>query len=327
MVVEIPIEKGDSQATGEVLGNFLITSGTTRGYQFGVSAKLNGRKLSGQNSYTYGAGGAGINECRSLVLISAESSKEDIRRTEALAEMARTGHWFSQEQFVTQSTRSSAFCDVRNMPSNWLGLSSLEQISISFEDLERIDAKGLDCLNHYVLAGGFLAVSKVQSQQAVAKYLPIDLARMSGDSKRDKSRNGTQASKLQLSDFQSPSLDPFEDTVWDRYQLAAGRAFLKGEGTVPMTDPYAPPVTFPDIYEATDWLSENVIELGTNYLDSQLASPIAFASEIYDAATFLEETPKGTFRVAHGFGTVYLDSRRRPDSANILEENLGQDPI
>jgi hypothetical protein len=96
VVVEIPIEKGKGEATGELLGNFLIESAASRGYQFGISAKLNDRKLSGQSTYIYNSRGIGVNTCKSLVLISDETSKDDVRRMEALAEMGRTGNWFSQ---------------------------------------------------------------------------------------------------------------------------------------------------------------------------------------------------------------------------------------
>ena len=323
VVVEIPIETGTAEATGEVLGNFLLEPSASRGYQFGFSAKLNDRKLSGQNSYVFNSRGVGVNGCRSLVLISNETSKDDSRRMEALAEMGKTGNWFSQTQFVSQSSHSTSFCDVRNLPANWLCLSSLEQISIAAEDLERIDAKGLQCLNCYVLAGGFLAINKVQSQQSIATLLPIDLTRKYGGSKRTKSRSAGQANKLQLADFLSPSLDPFENTIWDKHQLTTGRAFLKGEFTVQQNG-YVPPVVFTDFYEATDWFSEKVSEVWTSYLDSKLASPIAFASEIYDAATFVQDAPLEAILVPHGFGTVCLESRRRTDQANILEETIGK---
>ncbi|MCY2985875.1 MAG: hypothetical protein NTY15_19790 [Planctomycetota bacterium] len=323
VVVEIPIEKGKGEATGELLGNFLIESAASRGYQFGISAKLNDRKLSGQSTYIYNSRGIGVNTCKSLVLISDETSKDDVRRMEALAEMGRTGNWFSQEQFVTQSSQSSSYCDVRNMPWNWLCLSTLEQISISLEDLERIDAKGLECLSNYVLAGGFLAISKVRAQKTVATLLSIDLSRKYGESKRSKSRTGAQAKILQLSDFQSPSLDLFENTIWDKHQMTTGRGFLNGEGLQPNLG-YVPAVTFSDFYEATDWFAEKLGEVGTSILDSKLASPIAFASEIYDAVTFVEDAPEETMMVAHGFGIVCLESRRRADYANVKDETFGK---
>lgn len=323
VVVEIPIEKGTGVATGEALGNFLIESAASRGYQFGISAKLNDRKLSGQYSYIYNSRGMGVNACKSLVLISDETSKDDVRRTEAIAEMGRTGNWFSQEQFVSQSSQSSSYCNVRNMPSNWLCLSTLEQISVSLEDLERMDAKGRECLSSYVLAGGFLAINKVRSPKTIANLLSIDLTRKHGVSKRNKSRTNGQANVLQLTDFQSPSLDPFENTIWDRHQMATGRAVLKGE-TIPPSIGYVPPVSFSGFYEATDWFSEKLAEVGTSFLDSKLASPIAFASEIYDAVTFAEDAPQETTIVAHGFGTVCLESRRRADYANILDETFGK---
>ena len=323
VVVEIPIEKGTGEATGELLGNFLIESASTRGYQFGISAKLNDRKLTGQYSYIYNSRGLGVNACKSLILISDETSKDDVRRMEALAEMGRTGNWFSQEQFVTQSTQSCSYCNVRNMPSNWLCLSTLEQISISFEDLERIDAKGLECLNNYVLAGGFLAINKVRSQKTVATLLPIDLSRKYGETKRNKSRTGAQATKMQLADFMSPSLDPFENTIWDKHQLTTGRAVLNGE-RLPSNLGYVPAVSFAGFYEATDWFAEKLAEVGTSILDSKIASPIAFASEIYDAVTYVEDAPEETMMMAHGFGIVCLESRRRADYANILDETIGK---
>jgi len=178
VVVEIPIEKGTAEATGEVIGNFLIEATATRKYQFGISTFLNGKRLNGQQAYLYNSR-AVTEGCRSLILISQESSKDDAHRREALAEMAISGNWFSQEAF--NSTNSSSYCDVRNMPGNWLSLSSLEKISISFEDFEHIDANGLESLNSYVLSGGILVVNKVQSPQDVATFFPIDLARKSGE--------------------------------------------------------------------------------------------------------------------------------------------------
>lgn len=322
VVVEIPIEKGTGEATGEVLGNFLIEPTASRGYQFGFSAKLNDKKLSGQSSHVYNSRGLGVNGCKSLVLISNETSKDDSRRMEAIAEMAKTGNWFSQTQFISQSSQSKSYCDVRNLPTNWLCLSSLEQISIASEDLERIDPKGLECLNYYVLGGGFLAINKVQSSKSVETYLPIDLSRKYGGATRMKRPSGAQAKKLQLADFLSPSLDPFENTIWDKHLLSTGRDFLKGEYTTP-SNGYVPPVVFDDFYEATDWISEKVSEVWTSYLDSKLASPVAFASEIYNAATFVEDAPLDTIVVPHGFGTVCLESRKRPDHANIMQETIG----
>jgi len=320
VVVEIPIKKGTGVATSEVLGNFLIESTATRGYSLTISAKLDGKRLSGHSAQLYNgrSGTTGDEGCKSLVLISEESSKDEIRRMEAMAEIARTGNWFSQEAFASQSLHSSAYCDVRNIPSNWLCLSSLEQISIASDDLGRIDAEGLRSLNNYVLSGGFLAVNKVRSPQEVENYLPIDLSRKFGEAKREKSHNGTQANKLQLSDFQSPSLDLFENTIWDNYLLTTGRDFLNG-GYTPTKAVYITPIAFSDAYEATDWMFKKVTEVGTSYLDSLLASPVAFASVVYDSATFVDGQ-QGTFMVAHGFGKVSLESRRRADNANILAE-------
>ncbi len=49
VVIAIPIENGNSEATGEILGNFLFESQSRFSNQFTISAKLNGRKLTGQN--------------------------------------------------------------------------------------------------------------------------------------------------------------------------------------------------------------------------------------------------------------------------------------
>ena len=88
------------------------------------------------------------NECKNLILISKESSKTDVRRLEALAEMAETGNWYSQEKHLLATLHTAAYCNVGNMPPNWLCLSSLEQVTIGFDDLVRLDAKGLDTINN-----------------------------------------------------------------------------------------------------------------------------------------------------------------------------------
>ena len=150
-VVEIPIHSGTSEASGEILGNFFF------GTYFGITSSLNGRKLLGQQVQVYSNAAAAAKtgrECKNLILVSKESSTEDVRRLEALAEMAQTGHWFSQEKHFLANKHIAAYCDVRNMPSNWLCLSSLEQVSIGLDDLRRMDTEGLDVINNYVLAGG-----------------------------------------------------------------------------------------------------------------------------------------------------------------------------
>ena len=136
--------------------------------------------LAGQrvNVYTNSTAAARTGrECKDLILVSMESFAEDGNRLAAIAEMAQTGQWFSQEKYFLANKHTAAHCDVRNMPSNWLCLSSLDQVSIGMENLMRLDSLGLDVINNYVLAGGFLAVNRVNSGLEVAKYLPIDLSR------------------------------------------------------------------------------------------------------------------------------------------------------
>jgi len=183
VIVDIPIESGASEATGEVLGNFLFDHQGRFSYSSTIFAKLNGRKLTGQQMQVYNSGGGaavaagGVNIAsgyRNLVLISKESAEQDGRRLEALAEMAETKNWFSQEVPTDYVLRSGVYCDVRNMPTNWLCLSGLQNISIGFDDLKRMDAQGLECLNNYVLGGGYLIVNNVPDAQAVANLLPED---------------------------------------------------------------------------------------------------------------------------------------------------------
>ena len=329
-VVEIPIISGTSEATGDILGNFFFLD-----TYFGISASLNGRKLVGQqaNVHTLGNGAArNGKECKNLILISKESSKADIRRLEALAEMAQTGNWFSQEKYFLATNHTAAYCDVRNMPSNWLCLSSLEQVSIGIDDLKRMDAAGLDVINNYVLAGGFLAINKVNSGLEVAKYLPIDLSRKYIETKnnfRNNKRDANfQVNSLVPSDFEPPILDPFSNTIWDQFVIATGRSVQSGNRTRSIVGGGERHwVNFDD---EENWIVGSLLDVGKTYIDSQLASPCEFISQFYEILSASSPQMGGEtqsvsetaipFFVVHGFGKVYLDNWLRSDHFNTFEE-------
>ena len=334
-VIEIPIQSGASEATGEILGNFFLET------YFGITASLNGRKLVGQQVNVYIAAVTAARagkECKNLILISKESSKEDIRRLEALAEMAQTGNWFSQEKYFLANNHTAAYCDVRNIPSNWLCLSSLEQVSIGIDDLKRMDAEGLDVINNYVLAGGFLAVNKVNSGLEVAKYLPIDLSRKYTETKNNvrnkKPDTNFQVNSLVPSDFEPPILDLFSNTIWDQFVSATGRSVLSGNRTGFIIS-RSNSARF-NLDDEAKWIAGSLLDLGKAYIDSQLASPSEFISHFYETlsvsspqivgeAQIAGETQSVSetatpFFVVHGFGRVYLDNWLRSDHFNTFEE-------
>ncbi len=133
--------------------------------------------------------------------------------------MAQSGNWFSQEKCTDSVLRSGAYGLVEKMPSNWLTLSSLQNISVGFEDLARLDSKRLQCLNNYVLAGGLLRVNKVPSFQAVAALLPIDISRQKrsakGSAKNDKNKDAAQSKNSANSDSETANLGwNEEDAMW-----------------------------------------------------------------------------------------------------------------
>lgn len=341
--IDIPIENGTSEANGEMLGNFLIEGNGLTGFrrnQFGITATLNGRKLTGQRVYVYN-GRVGGKECKNLIFISTESSKDDSRRQEALAEMSQTGNWFSQEAIADGVQQVSAFGDIRNMPSNWLLLSNLEHVSIGFDDLARLDAAGQACLNQYVLSGGYLAINKVSSASAVANYLPIDMSRQIGESNNSSQKNPSSSkSKTKIilpSDFEPPSLDMLENTLWDRFQLSIGNSVLDGGNSLNnwgLNNNVVPSY----FYESSNSLWKDLLEIGKFYVDWKLASPSIFVSRIYD--DLIDSTPqtqglapqsegsvsqdsvelKKPILVRHGFGIVYLDNRRRSDNSSVWED-------
>lgn len=328
-VVEIPIVSGTNEATGDILGNFFFVT------YFGISASLNGRNLVGQqvNVYTLGIAAAGTGkECKNLILISKESSKADIRRLEALAEMAQTGNWFSQEKYLLATNHTAAYCDVRDMPSNWLCLSSLEQVSIGIDDLKRMDAAGLDVINNYVLAGGFLAVNKVNSGLEVAKYLPIDLSRKYIATKKhfrnNKRDTNFQVNSLVPSDFDPPILDLFSNTIWDQFVSASGRTLQSGNRTGSIVGGGR---RYPvNLDHEANWIVGSLLDVGKTYIDSQLASPCEFISQFYETLSVSSPQMGGEtesvsetatpFFVIHGFGRVYLDNWFRSDHFNTFEE-------
>ncbi len=346
-VVDIPIQNGTMEATGEILGNFFFET------YFGITATLNGRRLVGQKVNVYAsltASGRTGRECKNLILISKESSKNDMNRLGALAEMAQTGHWFSQEKYFLATNHTAVYCDVRNMPSNWLCLSSLEQVTIGMDDLKRMDSVGLEVINNYVLAGGFLAVNKVNSGLEVGKYLPIDLSRKYIESKsstRSVKRNaGAKINGLVPADFDPPDFDVFSNTLWDQFVSATGRSALSGNRTgfiVGRSD--SPRFNLDD---EANWIAGNLLDLGKTYVDSQLASPCEFISQFYnipsvsspqaagvtqnDGETQIAGETATPFFVVHGFGRVYLDNSLRSDHYNTFEEKsksgaLGQNPL
>lgn len=327
IVVEVPIEAGTSEAYGETLGNLLIGSNSSRWELVNVFAKLNGRKLRSQNASIYSGGGANNYECKNLILISEESSKDDSRRSEALAEMKETGFWFSQEAFVRSSGSSVAYCDVRNMPSNWLFFTSLEGISIGFEDLARLDASGLECLNQYILGGGHFTINKVTNPYDVSSFLPIDLNR---SYRSTKGPNGTVSNAMTslIPFFEPPSLDLLEDTLWDDYQRALGLALVVNRRQIvftPKSNRYRNAAS--GFYESLDEFREEMFEVGKAVIDSELASASYFASHFFDSLS--KSKPTGgslpgqitiPIFVAHGFGTVYLNNARRGDQSSQFDE-------
>ncbi len=341
--IDIPIENGTSEAKGEMLGNFLLEGNGLSGFrrnQFGITATLNGRKLTGQRVYVYN-GRAGGRECQNLILISTESSKDDSRRLEALAEMAETGNWYSQETIADGVQQVSAFGDIRKLPSNWLLLSNLEHVSIGFDDLARLDATGLECLNQYVLAGGYLAINKVSSASAVANSLPLDLSRQlvesTKGSQKSQTSSKTKTKYILPSDFDPPRLDLLKNTLWDRFQLAIGKSALDGSNSPANVWLDARVIPY-DLQQGIDPVLKDLLEVGKSYVDWKLASPSIFISRIYD--DLIDSTPQtqvsGTLSdgslsqspvelkkpilLPHGFGTMYLDNRRRSDNSSAWED-------
>ncbi len=323
VIVNVPIEAGTTQATGEMLGNFM--HGDTNRYEMQyIYAKLNGRKLRAQNSYFYGAGNANNYECKYLILISEESAKNDSRRQEAIDEMAKTENWYSQESNVQAVGYTIAYADVRKIPSNWLYISGIGGIAIEFEDLARLDANGRECINQYVLDGGYLTINKVTSASEVSSFLPIDLNRRLGTQKVT-SKNGSERTLVTIADFEPPTLDLLEDTIWDDYQRALGNSYFNGRPQISSRrNSGGPGMGVMEPFDAIDHFAGVVLDVGKAVLDSEIAPPIHFASQLYDTLSKTKSYSEGEvvlpLFLSHGLGYVHLNNKRRGDQSNAFED-------
>lgn len=324
IIVDVPLEAGTSEATGEILGNFINGDQISRFEMQYVYAKLNGRKLRAQNAYFWGGGGANTSECKYLILISTESAKDDSRRLDAIDEMEKTGNWYSQEANVRSVGYSIAYADVRKLPTNWLELSGIGGISIEIEDLVRMDPKGRECINRYVLDGGFLTVNKVGSVSDASQLLPLDVNRQTGKS-RTSNNIVVGANSITVASFEPPTLDPLRDTIWDDYQRALGSSyFYIRTQTAPSRSASMGMQGAADPFDAIDQLTKHAVNVGKAALDSEIASACHFASVLYDSLS--KPQPQSASEIAlplylsHGLGTVHLNNKRRSDQSNAFDE-------
>jgi hypothetical protein len=322
VIVDIPIEAGTTEAVGEILGNFFSSHQVNRNEWLSVSARLDGRKLRGQGTSMYGIGGANSSfDCKYLTLISPESAKNESRRLDAIAEMEETGNWFSQESNQRFTGYSVAYANVHRMPTNWLYLSSLEGISIDYADLIQLDAKKLECINHYILSGGGITVNRVVSPSTVSDLLKIDLNKRF-ELQKGASKSGVSKFVPITANFQPPSLDPFENTLWDQYQRNRSTYYSANYRTF-MRNPTYKESSF-DSYRELELFGEDILEVGRTLLDSELSSASIFASHIYDSLPSGQPLATSDIKLpAHleyGFGSVYLESKQKKDHFNAMEE-------
>ncbi len=336
-VVEVKIEQGASEARSEILANIFETQIIT------FYATLNGRKLHGQKSYCFNRGRSDISQFgHSMSIISQATSKNDQKRRAALAEMSKTGNWFSQEEFSSNSGFKVLFADASKLPSNWLALSGLAQLSIQMDDFAQLAPAQLDAVNQYVLAGGILSVGKVASIVEFTKYLPIDARRQFDVSAASKAKYQTDPASLpaQVSDLES-SIDLLEDTVWDRFlSIERGIVFLNrsvpGYGTYGYS-PYGlgskpdrtkrerPPG---DLLDWSEKLWNDLAEVGLAYIDFQISSTETLASRFYPDEQVsitnlnVEDSLSQPIIAMHGFGIVRLDPKNQRESSKLLSEQL-----
>lgn len=325
VVVVVPIRAGESESTTEMLGNFISN-------YLSFETSLNGRVLNGQMAVLYNRG-QNNEECKNLILISRESSALDRKWSAALQEMDKTKNWFSQESNTPGVRYSSVYADVDKLPDNWLALSCVGQVSIGCIELARLSASQLDCLNHYVLAGGQLVVSRVDHLEEVSKRIPIDIRDKGAILPISMNRSNPNDAIFEITarDFEPPILDLFQDTFWDQFVLLTGRETLSNaSGMGGIGDParYLMPV------HGTDWdsysrqLIAHATEVGRTCADSYTSSTMLFASHFYEA---MQQTPVETSssetaadeprtkltapgQYQHGFGSVRLETRQVPDS-------------
>jgi hypothetical protein len=329
-VLEIPIEQGATEARGEILANLFDIQ------IFNLSAKLNGRKLSGQRLYSYNrATGANQNlQNRDLVIISSSTAKADRNRQAALSEMKRTGNWFSQAEYIAGATSLGSYADAVTFPTNWLYLSGLDQISISTDELPLLSSEAVECIHQYVLAGGVLDVSKVSSMAEVVKYFHVDSRRkMDGRLiQRSSSRSVSEILQSQLQDLDS-EFELLENSVWDRFiQDKARLAFNRASNpytTYANVSPQGMNRSPEDLFDFADQLSTSLIEVASAYVDMELAGVEVVASRLYGAnpieRTVESETEDNlttATTIPHGFGVVRLDPKVRRDSASTLNDPM-----
>jgi len=337
-VIEVEIKQGASEARSELLANLFETQMIT------FYATLNGRKLNGQKSYCFNRGNSDVSQFgHSMAIISQATSKNDTKRRAALAEMTKTGNWFTQEEYFSSTSRKGIYADASRLPSNWLAMSGLAQISIHMDDFAQLAPEQLDALKQYVLAGGILSVGKVATIAEITKYIPIDVRRQWDGLGANKAKNTTESASLpaQISDLES-SIDLLEDTVWDRFMAIEKRiAFLNRSGVgyggaygygpytlgnepAPTNRERAPS----DLLGWSEKLGNDLAEVGLAYIDFQMSNMETLMSRFYGAEEVLipnlkaEDNLTQPILVMHGFGIVRLDPRNVRESTNLLSEQL-----
>jgi hypothetical protein len=322
VIVDIPIEQGETEAKAEVLANMFDTQ------LVNLFVTLDGRKLSGQRLYFWSNRGQS-QSYRDLIVISASTSTNDRKRQAALDEMKKTGKWFSQAEHLINAGSISSFADAAQMPANWLYLSGLDQISLSLDELAQMKPEAVQALNDYVMAGGIIDVSKVNSIDAIHPFFRVDERRQFDQFFKQQSSMNQGTPMVQAIDLSS-EYDWIEGTIWDQFHSISVRSSFERTVTFTTNVYNAKSTTGDNALEFAETISRHAYDVGRAWLDFQLAGVETTASHFYDvrmkpiAPAAGKETLAKPILFPHGFGLIRLDPRYHRDTSSLLVERTSR---
>jgi hypothetical protein len=336
--VEITLEKGMPEAVSDVIIYNEMSSGVQ------IQTRLNGRLLQGQSTYFYT--GANDNDAfQNVIVVSKETPRLGRKALAALEEMATTGKWYSQLEYYEAMFHRGVYADANRLPTNWLELSSVEQLTISAPTLRLVKPDVLACLRDFVMAGGDLLVTQVESEDEMAMLLKLDLQRTlvksEEGSKKPQRKNPvpwgydttsmTQpdaAEQVSMSDFEH-RYNVIEGTVWDAFERETARAAFRR----PSQNGY-----FQNYMNQPDDLIGGVLgywrdlrACGLAYLDysvSNTEAAISRMADAFDGFSYVdianENRLQSPILVVKGFGLVRLEPGANRDQFLIRFHRLSQ---
>jgi hypothetical protein len=176
-VLTTPVRAGDTVAESEML----VRRGPSQG-PLSIEGAWNGRAFASLSSQAYFAWSSSDGQPTRLDLVSSRSimNKTDLMRR-AFDSLDGSGMTLAivadpSLSIGNQNSRGFANCvaDVSRLPSNWLELAHIDEITATLEDLQTMDDAGRQVLRRYIWCGGRLRIENAKAPNEVRDLMAAD---------------------------------------------------------------------------------------------------------------------------------------------------------